>query len=174
MIDVMVCVIRAVDPPVAPEPEPDADRDAPVGAPPLGRAPPPPLRPDVSVAVVVGASGTVVDGVGVVLHGATGAVAMVVVVEVVEVVEVSTGVVPADVSGVESGVASGTVVAVGAVEESAGAVVEVAEQSNKADALFTGRGVDDPAEFAELFDVGVLAELEELEELDGVLELELV
>jgi hypothetical protein len=156
-----------VDPPAPVEPELEPDRELPVGAPPLGRAPPP-LPPDVSMAVVVVVSGAVVDGGGVVVHGSTGAVAMVVV--VVVVVVVSSGVVSAEVSGVLSGVVSGTVAMVDVViEESVGAVVVVAEQSSKAEALFTGSGVDDPRVLAELFDVGVLAELE-----DGVLELELV
>ncbi|HEX2784372.1 MAG TPA: hypothetical protein VHN36_12375, partial [Ilumatobacteraceae bacterium] len=116
------------------------------------RRPPPPVM---SVAVVVGVSGVVV-------HGTTGAFAMVVgVVGVVVVVVVSLGVVLAEVPGVLSGVVSGTVAMVDVgIEESVGAVVVVAEQSSKAEASFTGSGVDDPVVLAELFDVGVLAELE--------------
>jgi hypothetical protein len=89
---------------------------------------------------------------------------------VVDVVVVAAGVVSGVVSGVlsgvVSGVVSGTVVVV--VVVSTGIVVVVAEQSSSADALFTGRGVDDPVVLAVLFDVGVLAELETGVELELV------
>jgi hypothetical protein len=170
MIEVIVWVTRAVDPP-APV-EPDADRDALVAAPALRRVPPP--APDASVGtVVVVVSGAVVSAGGVVSHGTMGALAMVVVVVDVDVVDVvvvaagvAAGVVFGVVSGVVAGVVSGTVVVV--VVVSAGTVVVVAEQSSSADALLTGKGVDDPVVLAVLFDVGVLAEMD-----DGV-ELELV